>query len=161
MSIFWTSVLFIAQKNNCCCTAKKERHAISGSCLEYHVIPSKPGGFHWSKCTLECSICLTLILRFAQARCENNTKSSAFIKIVYNKWSTFQAVEKVSALKLERLVQQRFILYLERQSNKTITITILSSKGQLISKGHFCFFNSPKKRMKNLGPSRLGQKFKF
>ena len=43
MSIFWTSVLFIAQKNNCCCTAKKERHAISGSCLEYHVIPSKPG----------------------------------------------------------------------------------------------------------------------
>ena len=26
--------------------------------------------FHWSKCTVECAICLTLILKSAQARCE-------------------------------------------------------------------------------------------
>ena len=32
--------------------------------------------------------------------------------------------------------------------------------GQLISKGIFVFFNSPKKRMKNFCPSRLGQKLK-
>ena len=25
--------------------------------------------FHWSKCTMECAICLTLILKSAQARC--------------------------------------------------------------------------------------------
>ena len=31
---------------NCCCTAKKERHAISGSCLEYDGIPSKPEHLH-------------------------------------------------------------------------------------------------------------------
>jgi hypothetical protein len=31
-------------------------------------------------------------------------------------------------------------------------------KGQLISKGLFGFFNSPKKRTKNFCPSRLGQK---
>ena len=35
------------------------------------------------------------------------------------------------------------------------------AKGQLISKGHFGFFNSPKKRTKNFCPSRLGQKFEF
>ena len=35
------------------------------------------------------------------------------------------------------------------------------SKGQLISKGHFGFFNSPKKRTKNFCPSRLGQNFEF
>ena len=38
------------------------------------------------------------------------------------------------------------------------------TKGQLISKGIFDFFNSPKKRTKNLCSSRLGQKiniFKF
>ena len=34
-------------------------------------------------------------------------------------------------------------------------------KGQLISKGLFCVFNSSKKRTKNVCPSRLGQKFKF
>ena len=34
-------------------------------------------------------------------------------------------------------------------------------KGQLISKVHFVFFNSPKKRTKNFCPSRLGQKFEF
>ena len=34
-------------------------------------------------------------------------------------------------------------------------------KGQLISKGLFCVFNSSKKRTKNFCPSRLGQKFKF
>ena len=34
-------------------------------------------------------------------------------------------------------------------------------KGQLISKGHFGIFNSPKKRTKNFYPSRLGQKFEF
>ena len=26
-------------------------------------------GFHWPKCTVECAICLTLILKSAQARC--------------------------------------------------------------------------------------------
>jgi hypothetical protein len=34
-------------------------------------------------------------------------------------------------------------------------------KGQLISKGLFGFFNSPKKRTKNFCPSRLGQKLTF
>jgi hypothetical protein len=34
-------------------------------------------------------------------------------------------------------------------------------KGQFISKGYFGFFKSPKKRMKNLCSSRLGQKFEF
>ena len=33
-----------------------------------------------------------------------------------------------------------------------------TSKGQLISKGLFVFFNSSKKRTKNFCPSRLGQK---
>ena len=37
----------------------------------------------------------------------------------------------------------------------------VSTKGQLISKGHFSFFNSPKKRTKIFCFSRLGQKFKF
>ena len=36
-----------------------------------------------------------------------------------------------------------------------------SLKGQLISKGHFGFFNYLKKRTKNFCPSRLGQKFEF
>ena len=36
-----------------------------------------------------------------------------------------------------------------------------SVKGQLISKGLFGFFNSPKKRTKNFCPSRLGQKLTF
>ena len=35
------------------------------------------------------------------------------------------------------------------------------TKGQLISKGLFGFFNSPKKRPKNFCPSRLGQKLTF
>ena len=35
------------------------------------------------------------------------------------------------------------------------------AKGQLISKGLFVFFNSPKKRTKNFCPSRLGQKLTF
>ena len=35
------------------------------------------------------------------------------------------------------------------------------TKGQLISKGLFCVFNSSKKRTKIICPSRLGQKFKF
>ena len=35
------------------------------------------------------------------------------------------------------------------------------SKGQLISKGLFVFFNSSKKRTKNVFASRLGQKLKF
>ena len=34
-------------------------------------------------------------------------------------------------------------------------------KGQLISKGHFGFFNSPKKQTKIFCPSRLGKKFDF
>ena len=34
-------------------------------------------------------------------------------------------------------------------------------KGQLISKGHFGFFNSPKKRTKNFSPGSLEQKFEF
>ena len=33
------------------------------------------------------------------------------------------------------------------------------TKGQLNSKGPFAFFNSPKKRTKNFGHSRLGQKY--
>ena len=39
------------------------------------------------------------------------------------------------------------------------TISIRSTKGQLISKGYFVFFNSSKKRNKNFCPSRPGQKF--
>ena len=35
------------------------------------------------------------------------------------------------------------------------------AKGLLISKGLFGFFNSPKKRTKNICPSRLGQKLTF
>ena len=35
------------------------------------------------------------------------------------------------------------------------------AKGQLISKGIFGFFNSPKNRTKNFCPSRLGQKLIF
>ena len=35
------------------------------------------------------------------------------------------------------------------------------SKGQLIWKGLFGVFNSPKERTKNVYPSRLGQKFVF
>ena len=37
----------------------------------------------------------------------------------------------------------------------------LETKGQLISKGLFGVFNSPKKRTKNVCPSRLGQNFEF
>ena len=36
-----------------------------------------------------------------------------------------------------------------------------SSKGQMISEENFCVFNSSKKRTKNFGPRRLGQKFEF
>ena len=36
-----------------------------------------------------------------------------------------------------------------------------SSKGQMISEENLCVFNSSKKRTKNFGPSRLGQKFEF
>ena len=28
------------------------------------------GGFHWSKCTVKCAICLTLILKSTQVRCD-------------------------------------------------------------------------------------------
>ena len=35
------------------------------------------------------------------------------------------------------------------------------AKGQLISKGHFGFFNSPEKRTENFCTSRLGQNFEF
>ena len=48
--------------------------------------------------------------------------------------------------------------------SKIIFKKILHLKGQLISKGLFGFFNSPKKRTKNFCPSRLGLKiyiFKF
>ena len=38
---------------------------------------------------------------------------------------------------------------------------MLNDKGQLISKVLFGVFNSPKKRTKNVCPSRLGQKFEF
>ena len=38
---------------------------------------------------------------------------------------------------------------------------VTRNKGQLISKGHFVFFNSPKKRTKNFCSIRLGQKFEF
>ena len=38
---------------------------------------------------------------------------------------------------------------------------IVNYKSQLISKGLFSFFNSPKKRTKNYCPSRLGQKLTF
>jgi hypothetical protein len=38
---------------------------------------------------------------------------------------------------------------------------LMCAKGQLISKGLFVFFNSPKKRTKNFCPSRLGQKLTF
>jgi hypothetical protein len=39
--------------------------------------------------------------------------------------------------------------------------TLWRAKGQLISKGNFVFFNSPKKQTKNFCPSRPGQKFEF
>ena len=40
-------------------------------------------------------------------------------------------------------------------------IKFVCTKGQLISKGLFGFFNSPKKRTANFCPSRLGQKLTF
>ena len=47
--------------------------------------------------------------------------------------------------------------------NKCNNLNISSrrTKGQLISKGNFCVFNSPKKRTKKFYPSRLGQKLTF
>ena len=44
---------------------------------------------------------------------------------------------------------------------RTRSLFLAADKGQLISKGHFGFFNSPKKRTKKFCPSRLGQKFEF
>ena len=38
---------------------------------------------------------------------------------------------------------------------------MIFAKGQLVSKELFCFFNPSKNRMKNICPSRLGQKLKF
>ena len=38
---------------------------------------------------------------------------------------------------------------------------VIMNKGQLISKCLFCIFNSPKKRTKNVCPSRLRKKFEF
>ena len=44
---------------------------------------------------------------------------------------------------------------------KVFLLRKLETKGQLISKGLFGFFNSPKKRTKTFCPSRLGQKLTF
>ena len=49
----------------------------------------------------------------------------------------------------------------ESQGNLLKGIDNKIVKGQLISKGLFCVFNSSQKRTKNFCPSRLGQKFKF
>ena len=49
----------------------------------------------------------------------------------------------------------------ESKIRKSLTRPWTPFKGQLISKGLFGFFNSPKKRMKNICPSRLGQKLTF
>ena len=45
--------------------------------------------------------------------------------------------------------------------SRNVDTEIAVAKGQLISKGHFDFFNSPKKRTKNFCPSSLGQKLTF
>ena len=50
---------------------------------------------------------------------------------------------------------------LERTEKKTYVASHCNTKGQLISKGLFGVFNSPKKRTKNVCLSRLGQKFEF
>ena len=43
----------------------------------------------------------------------------------------------------------------------SIQIICIEIKGQLISEGHFGFFNSSKKQTKHFCLSRLGQKFAF
>ena len=61
--------------------------------------------------------------------------------------------------------QQTRIIFVWRRYVKISLQEFLSKvvnvKGQLISKGHFVFFNTPKKRTKTFCPSRLGQKFEF
>ena len=49
----------------------------------------------------------------------------------------------------------------QTKKEKKIQTLPITTKGQFISKGHFGFFNSPKKRTKNFCPSRLGQKLKI
>ena len=49
----------------------------------------------------------------------------------------------------------------KKGSLKPIFLLFDLPKGQLISKGLFGFFNSPKKRTKNFCSSRLGQKLTF
>ena len=43
--------------------------------------------FHWSKCTIECAICLTLILKSAQARCELESLEMYFVHLKDLLWS--------------------------------------------------------------------------
>ena len=48
-----------------------------------------------------------------------------------------------------------------KEQRKKYRYTKVHTKGHLISKELFCFFNSSKRRTKNFCPNRLGQKFKF
>ena len=61
----------------------------------------------------------------------------------------------------ELIIFTSFFVRQERTDGVFICNLTRPSKGQLISKVLFCFFNSPKKRKKNSCPSRLGQKLTF
>ena len=60
-------------------------------------------------------------------------------------------------------MQREFLMKIIRETTKRHGQDELKQnhKGQLISKGLFGFFNSPKRRTKNFCPSRLGQKLAF
>ena len=62
-------------------------------------------GFHWSKCTVECAICLTLILKSAQARCVILNTFAVKQRILgsemfsfLSKYSCFRGVQKIAYL---------------------------------------------------------------
>jgi hypothetical protein len=52
-------------------------------------------------------------------------------------------------------------MLIRTKCSSVLPLCLVRIKGQIISKGHFVFFNSSKKRTKNFCPSRLGQEFEF
>ena len=67
--------------------------------------------FHWSKCTIECNICLTLILKSAQARC---ARSKVYIfwegqKFLRNLHLTITVVPVKSKVD----ILQKFVAFIE------------------------------------------------
>ena len=62
-------------------------------------------GFHWSKCTIECAICLTLISKSTQARCE---KQSLFTTSKTDR----QVCQRISLMKTNTLYACRELAFL-------------------------------------------------